>query len=86
MATLFVHDGRQAVELPDEFRLPGSEVRVTRSGDGLRLDPIQKKLSREEKRAIFAQMDRIGGDPILPHGREQPSMPPDDDISPFEQA
>ncbi len=84
MATLFTHDGRQAVILPDEFRLPGTEVQVTRSGDGLRLEPVRKKMSRDEIRAIFAEMDRIGGDRIFPDGREQPPMPPDDDMPPFD--
>ena len=84
MATLITHDGRQAVILPDDFRLPGTEVRVPRSGDGLHLEPVRKKMSPEDIRALFAEMDRIGGDPIFPNGREQPPMPPDDDIPSFD--
>ena len=63
--------------------MTGTEVRVTRVGRGVLLEPMSKP-TREEILAIFAEMDRIGGDPILPDGRGQPPMPPDDDIPSFD--
>lgn len=41
-AKLFMHGRSQAVRLPKEFRLPGSEVRVSRLGDKVVLEPIEK--------------------------------------------
>lgn len=40
-AKLFMHGRSQAVRLPKEFRLPGSEVRVIRSGEKVILEPIE---------------------------------------------
>ncbi len=82
-AKLFMHGRSQAVRLPKAFRMPGTEVRVTRVGRGVMLEPVNKP-TRNEILAIFEEMDRIGGDPILPNGREQPPMPPDDDVPPFD--
>jgi antitoxin VapB len=74
-AKIFKHGRSQAVRLPKEFRLPGSEVRVRRVGSGILLEPIERSL--EEIQAIFAEIDRLGGRDFLPEGRpEQPPMPP----------
>ena len=40
-AKLFKHGGSQAVRLPKEFRLPGTEVRVRRLGRGVLLEPME---------------------------------------------
>lgn len=74
-AKLFKHGRSQAVRLPKEFRLPGSEVRVRRFGRGVLLEPVER--SRADINAIFAEVDRLGGRDFLPEGRpEQPPMPP----------
>jgi antitoxin VapB len=74
-AKLFRHGRSQAVRLPKEFRLPGKEVRVRRIGRGVLLEPVEP--DRERVKAIFAEIDRLGGAEFLPEGRpEQPPMPP----------
>ena len=40
-AKLFMHGRSQAVRLPKEFRMPGKEVRVSRDGDRVILEPVQ---------------------------------------------
>jgi antitoxin VapB len=75
-AKLFKHGRSQAVRLPKEFRLPGKEVHVRRVGRGVLLEPIDYD-RRERIKAIFAEIDRLGGGEFLPEGRpEQPPMPP----------
>ena len=37
-----MHGRSQAVRLPKEFRLPGKEVRVSKVGDKLILEPLEK--------------------------------------------
>lgn len=75
-AKLFKHGRSQAVRLPKEFRLPGTEVRVRRIGRGVLLEPIER--DRETMQAVFAEIDRRGGSEFLPEGRpEQPPMPVD---------
>lgn len=79
-AKLFKHGRSQAVRLPKEFRLPGEEVRVRRVGRGVLLEPLERSV--EDIRAIFDEIDRLGGRDFLPEGRpEQPPMPPADDVS-----
>ena len=71
-AKIFMHGRSQAVRLPKEFRLPGTEVRVRRVGRGVLLEPIDQDLN-----AWFAIMDALNDEPFLPEGRpEQPPMPP----------
>jgi antitoxin VapB len=77
-AKIFQHGRSQAVRLPKEFRLPGKEVSVRRFGSGVLLEPIGGRRDRETIRAVFAEIDRLGGKDFLPEGRpEQPPMPPD---------
>ena len=47
----------QAVRLPKEFRLPGKEVRVTRVGHRVILEPIAR--SPADVAAVFAEIDRL---------------------------
>ena len=76
-AKIFMHGRSQAVRLPKEFRLPGTEVRVRRIGRSVLLEPVAR--DRETMQAIFAKIDREGGADFLPEGRpEQPPMPVDD--------
>lgn len=75
IAKLFKHGRSQAVRLPKEFRLPGVEVRVRRIGRAVLLEPIDRDPA--DIRAIFAEIDRLGGAQFLPEGRPvQPPLPP----------
>jgi len=81
-AKLLKHGRSQAVRLPEEFRLPGKEVRVRRLGRGVILEPMER--DGRDIQAIFDELDRLGGGDFLPEGRpEQPPMPSDDDV-PFD--
>jgi antitoxin VapB len=75
-AKIFKHGRSQAVRLPKEFRLPGKEVRVSRVGKGVLLEPIDFDVD-----AWFKRLDAYGDVPFMPEGREQPEMPSDDDIN-----
>jgi antitoxin VapB len=74
-AKLFKHGRSQAVRLPKAFRLPGKEVRVRRVGNGVLLEPMEFDV-----KAWFARLDSYGDVPFMPDGREQPDMPPDEDL------
>lgn len=69
-AKLFKHGRSQAVRLPKEFRLPGSEVRVSRVGNRVVLEPIE-----HDVKAWNASLDEYRDTPFMPEGREQPPMP-----------
>lgn len=69
-AKLFRHGRSQAVRLPKEFRMPGSEVRVRRIGRGVLLEPIEPDLD-----AWWARLDAYQDEPFMPEGRQQPPMP-----------
>ena len=56
-AKLFTHGRSQAVRLPKEFRLPGKEVRVSRVGHRVILEPIAR--SPADIAAVFAKIDRL---------------------------
>ena len=73
-AKLFWNGRSQAVRLPKEFRFEGDEVRITRMGAGVLIEPMPpaKKETLEE---LFARMDAMGGDPIFPEGRKQNLAP-----------
>jgi antitoxin VapB len=75
-AKLFVHGRRQAVRLPKEFRLPGKEVRVRRLGRCILLEPIETDIQ-----AWFDRLDSYRDKPFMPEGRQQPPMPPPDNVS-----
>jgi len=73
-AKLFKHGRSQAVRLPKEFRMAGSQVRVRRIGRGVLLEPIEHDPAKVA--AIFAEIDRQGGADFMPEGRpEQLAMP-----------
>jgi antitoxin VapB len=42
IAKIFIDDGLQAVCLPDEFRFEGTEVRVSKVGDKVILEPLAR--------------------------------------------
>jgi len=81
-AKLFRHGRSQAVRLPKAFRLPGTEVRVTRVGRGVLLEPMERDPA--SVRALFAKLAKYHDIPFMEEGRQQPPMPPPDDVS-FDQ-
>jgi antitoxin VapB len=74
-AKLFMHGRSQAVRLPKEFRFPGKEVRIRRDGVRVILEPVEFDV-----KAWFKRLDSFGDVPFMPEGREQPDLPPDDEI------
>jgi antitoxin VapB len=76
-AKLFMHGRSQAVRLPKEFRFEGAEVRVSKVGDKVILEPMEKPPF--DVQAWRAKLRALGAKDFLPEGRpEQPSMPDDD--------
>jgi antitoxin VapB len=76
-AKIFQHGRSQAVRLPKEFRLPGTEVRVRRVGRGVLLEPLDAPF---DVKAWFDKLDEYLDDPFMPGGRQQPPMPPPEKI------
>jgi antitoxin VapB len=75
-AKLFMHGRSQAVRLPKEFRLPGKEARVSRVGDKIILEPVEKPPF--DVNAWFARLDALGGAEFFPDGPpEDPPSKPD---------
>ncbi len=74
-AKLFTHGRSQAVRLPKEFRLPGTEVRVRRLGHGVLLEPIEPDV-----KAWLVKLDEYRDEPFMPEGRQQPAMPVPDKL------
>jgi antitoxin VapB len=72
-AKLFKHGRSQAVRLPKDFRMPGTEVRVRRIGRGVLLEPIDVPY---DVKAWFAKIDEYLDEPFMVDGRQQPLMPP----------
>lgn len=56
-AKLFMHGRSQAVRLPKEFRFEGQEVRVSRHGDKVILEPMVTR--EEDMAAVFARIDAL---------------------------
>src|SRR5258708_38679266 len=74
-AKLFMHGRSQAVRLPKEFRFEGKEVRVSKVGDKVVLEPMEKPPFDAE--AWFARLDELGGRDFLPGGLpEDPPVQP----------
>jgi antitoxin VapB len=70
--------GRQAVRLPKEFRLPGKEVRVSRAGGKVILEPIGTPAF--DIRAWRAKLDALGDRDLCPDGPpEEIPLAPDDE-------
>jgi antitoxin VapB len=73
---IFKHGRSQAVRLPKEFRFQGSEVRLSKVGDKVILEPIKKQPFDAE--AWFARLDELGGQNFMPDGvPEDPPVQPD---------
>lgn len=77
-AKLFMHGRSQAVRLPKEFRFEGTEVRVSRIGDKVILEPMEKPpfdvKAWREKLDSYLDVD-------FPEIEKLPPLEPDDEIS-----
>ena len=72
-AKLFMHGRSQAVRLPKEFRFEGSEVRVSKVGDKVILEPITIDFDK-----FWAELDALGAKDFLPDGiPDEPPAEPD---------
>jgi antitoxin VapB len=71
-AKLFMHRRSQAVLLPEEFRFEGTQVRISRVGSSVILEPIA-----ELRPMPWDLIDGLGDKPFLPEGRDQPAEPAD---------
>jgi antitoxin VapB len=79
-AKIFLHGRSQAVRLPKEFRLPGKEVRVSRLGDKVILEPLKE--APFDVAAWRAELVAAGAREFLPGGLpEDRPFTADDDIS-----
>ena len=69
IAKLFWSGRSQAVRLPKEFRMNGSEVRIRKQGAGVLLEPIASEWEWLDEIA-----GKFSGD-FFAEGREQPELP-----------
>ncbi len=70
LAKLFPNGRSQAVRLPREFRFPGTQVRITRHGRGVLLEPVASNVAE-----WLSELDRYADEPFMPDGRRQPTAP-----------
>ena len=75
LAKLFANGRSQAVRLPQEFRFSGTQVRVTRHGGGVLLEPLAPNADD-----WFAELDRFNDEPFLVD-RCQPVTPAGNDLA-----
>ena len=76
-AKIFMHGRSQAVRLPKEFRFEGREVKVSKVGDKVILEPISP--SHDDIAAIWARIDALRQDEdLFPSGGfDDPPAKPD---------
>jgi antitoxin VapB len=79
-AKLFMHGRSQAVRLPKEFRFEGKEVRVSRIGDKVILEPMEP--APIDVDALWATLDAMGARDFLTEGlpEDEPVKPEDFDL------
>ena len=71
-AKIFMTGRSQAVRLPKECRFDVDEVKVTKVGDRVILEPLEPATKMP-----WAAIDSLGDSIFMPEGREQPPMPND---------
>ena len=76
-AKLFMHGRSQAVRLPKEFRFEGTEVRVSKVGDKVILEPADKKPF--DVAAWRVKLEEFRDIPFMEDGRDQVTILDDDD-------
>jgi len=67
-AKLFQNGRSQAVRLPKEFRLPGKEVKISKQGNKIILEPIETSWEQ-----WFEAMNQFSDD-FMADGRNQPEQ------------
>ena len=67
-AKLFQSGNSQAVRLPKEFRIPGSEVKIFKKGNQVILEPIETTWD-----SLFDALSEFPED-FMKDGRNQPAM------------
>lgn len=77
-AKLFMHGRSQAVRLPKEYRFEGKEVRVSKIGDKVILEPVERPPFDVE--AWRAKLDSYL-DVDFPELPDDPPVEPDDEIN-----
>ncbi len=70
-AKLFKNGRSQAVRLPKEFRMEGDEVKISREGKKIILEPFDSSWDK-----FFKGLSMFSDD-FMAEGRQQPPMPPD---------
>jgi antitoxin VapB len=78
-AKLFMHGRSQAVRLPKEFRFEGTEVRVSKVGDKVVLEPVERKPF--DAAAWRASLEQYWDIPFMEDGRDQGTIVDDDDAA-----
>lgn len=76
-AKLFQNGRSQAVRLPKEFRLPGKEVKISKQGNKIILEPIENSWE-----LWFEAMTQFSDD-FMADGRNQPEQAQERDWSLF---
>ena len=82
IAKIFMHGRSQAVRLPKEFRLPGNEVRVSKVGDKVILEPMEK--APFDVSAWRAGLIAAGAREFLPEGLPEDEPSTGDDAISFD--
>jgi antitoxin VapB len=79
-AKLFMHGRSQAVRLPKEFRFDGHEVKVSRIGDKVVLEPMERKpFDKAAWQGWRARLDALGAKDFLIDGiPDDPPVRPED--------
>lgn len=77
-AKIFQNGRSQAVRLPKEFRLQGKEVKISKQGNKIILEPIENSWEQ-----WFASLTQFSDD-FMTNGREQPELAQERDWSVFE--
>ena len=67
-AKLFRNGNSQAVRLPKEFRIPGTEVRIFKKGNQVILEPLEATWD-----SLFDSLSEFPED-FMEDGRNQPAM------------
>lgn len=76
---IFKHGRSQAVRLPKEFRFEGKEVRLSKVGDKVIMEPLDKKPF--DAAAWLAELDRYRDIPFMEDGRDQGTILDDADTA-----
>ena len=80
-AKVFMTGRSQAVRLPKAFRVAATELRISRDGDKIVLEPVKPPFDVDK---WFAELLELSGGDFLPEGRpEQPPMPDGSEIDDF---